>query len=80
MRKKTAIIVCLLLTACMLMVSAVVVAKKPPPKPPEGPQPTGTIFFRYDDGEGFAVWTMNADGSQKTKQVIESGVDFWNYK
>jgi hypothetical protein len=80
MRKKIAIIVCLLV-CCMLVASAVVVAPKPekPPKPPPGGNdtPAGTIYFRYNDGSGDAVWTMKADGSEKTKLLVEAGYDFY---
>lgn len=66
---------CLLFLGTMLAASAAVVAPKPekPEKPDKpgggggGPTPTGTIFFKYHDGTETAVWTMNADGSSKTK-------------
>ncbi len=62
MRKMTTVFVSLLLLATTLGVTAVVWAKKPPKPPP----PTGTIYFVYDDGSGSTMWTMNADGSEKT--------------
>ena len=68
MRKMTTIFVSLLLLAATLGVTAVVWAKKPPQPPP----PSGTIYFVYDDGSGSTMWTMNADGSEKT----ELGVDY----
>lgn len=76
MRKKTAIFVCLLV-CCMLVASAVVVAPKPdkpgkPPKDPPPPPPEGTIFFKYNDGNGVDMWSMKADGSEK----IELGIDY----
>lgn len=66
MRKMTTIFVCLLFLAATLGVSAAVWAKKPP-KPPPPPPPTGTIYFVYNDGSGSTMWTMNADGSEKTE-------------
>jgi hypothetical protein len=50
-----------------------------PPKPPPGGDdtPAGTIYFRYHDGSGEAVWTMKADGSEKTILPVEAGYDFY---
>ena len=79
MKKLYAIFVCLLVIGTILTAAAVVVAKKP--ENPGGggggggPEPTGTIFFKYSDGTDYSVWSMNADGSSKTKQkVIGTGV------
>jgi len=81
MKKLYAIFVCLLFFGTMLVASAVVVAPKPekPGKPGGGggggPEPTGTIFFKYNDGTDYSIWTMNADGSSITKQIlIDTGV------
>ena len=72
--KMLAIFVCLLFIGTIFLASATtVVAPKPekPPKPdpnpdPE-PEPTGTIYYAYtDDGVGYD-YTMNPDGSAKTK-------------
>ena len=81
MRKKTAILVCLLL-CCMLVASAVVVAKPPSDKPGGGKPggddtPAGTLYFKYNDGSGDAVWTMKADGSDKTKLPLKPGLDHY---
>jgi hypothetical protein len=80
MRKKTAIYVCLLVVCCLLLSATVVVAPKPPDKPgkPGGDDiPAGTLYFEYNDGSGNAVWTMKADGSDKTKLSVEPGYDFY---
>jgi hypothetical protein len=74
MKNKTTIVMCLLLIACMLVVSAVVVAKRPPPTPPN-PPPAGTIYFVYDDGTDRMIWSMNGDGSDKTKTPVGFGWD-----
>jgi len=84
MKRIAAIFVCLLFLASALGTSAVVLAGKPDKCEPwpeckdggEEPPPEGTIFFKYNDGEGVAIWTMNADGSGKAKQVIETCTDF----
>ncbi len=77
MRKKTAILVCLLLVMSMVVASAVVVADKPdnpgggkPPKD-QPPPPGGTVYF----SQGGDMWTMKADGSEKTKLGVYRGVD-----
>jgi len=70
MKKTLTVFVSLLLLAAALGVSAVAVAPKPP-KPPPPPPPAGTIYFQYDDGTGVAVWTMKADGSEKTKLPVD---------
>ncbi len=82
MKKRTAILVCLLMVCCLTVSSAVVVAPKPdkPGKPGGGGGgeiPAGTLYFKYNDGSGDAVWTMKADGSEKTKQPVEAGYDFF---
>ncbi len=74
MKKIYAIFVCLIFLGTILAASTSVVAPKPE-KPPGGgggggPEPTGTIFFKYYDGTDYSVWTMNADGSSKTKQIL----------
>lgn len=66
MRKMTTVFVSLLLLAATLGVTAVVWAKKPP-KPPPPPPPSGTIYFAYYNASGGTMWTMNADGSEKTE-------------
>lgn len=67
------------MVGCLLLSATVVVGPKPPDKPGkpgEGPKPTGTIFFQYYDGTETAVWTMNPDGSDKTKvTLVTDGVD-----
>jgi len=79
MRKKIAILVCLLVVS-LLVASAVVIADKPenpgkPPKPDPPPPPAGTIYFIYDDGIDRMIWTMNGDGSDKTKTPVGFGWD-----
>ncbi len=76
MRKKIAIFMCLLLVMSMVVASAVVVAKQgggggKPPKDPPPPPPEGTVFFQYNDDAGPGIWTMNADGSEKTLLGID---------
>jgi hypothetical protein len=77
MRKKIAIFMCLLLVCCMFVASAVVIAKGKPPKPPPGgdPPPAGTVFFKYNDGGGMNMWSMKADGSEKTELGIDYCID-----
>ncbi len=76
MRKKTVIFVCLIIVS-LLVASAVVTARGKPPKPPPGGEvPPGTLYFTYYDGSDLSVWTMKADGSEKTKLPVESGLDF----
>jgi hypothetical protein len=67
------ILVCLLVVS-LLVASVVVVAKKPPPDPPP-PPPAGTIYFQYNDGGGQDMYTMLADGSEKTQLGIPLGID-----
>jgi Tol biopolymer transport system component len=64
--------VCLLFIGTILAASTTVVAPKPEkPDKPGGPEPTGTVFFKYYDGTETAVWTMNVDGSDKTKTTTQ---------
>jgi hypothetical protein len=64
----------------MLVATAVVVADKPdnpgkPPKDPPPPPPEGTVYFQtYNDGN-LEMWTMKADGSEKTQLGIYPGID-----
>ena len=69
MRKAFAIVVSLLFLASALGMSAVVIAKKPQPPPP--PPPEGTVYFSL----GQEMWTMKADGSEKTKLGVYRGID-----
>ncbi len=82
MRKAFAIIVCLLFLASALGMSAVVIAA-PPDKCEPWPEckgggeepPPGTVYFtQYIDGNP-EMWTMNVDGSEKTKLGIYPGID-----
>lgn len=82
MKKIAAVFVCLLFLASGLGISAVVLAAPPGAcepwpeckgggeEPP--PPPTGTIYFVYNDGSGYAFWTMKADGSEKTELPVVS--------
>jgi hypothetical protein len=80
MRKKMVVIVCLLVVS-LLLASAVIVVAKPgggggkPPKDPPPPPPEGTVFFKYNDGGGVDMWSMNADGSGKTEHGLYSTID-----
>ncbi len=82
MKRTLTVLVCLLFLASVLGVTAVVSAPKPdkPPKPPGGGGgniPPGTLYFSYYDGSDFSVWSMNADGSAKTKlTLIDCSVEF----
>jgi hypothetical protein len=82
-KKILVIFVCLLLMGTILAASTAVVAPKSdkPDKPgggkPGGETPAGMIFFKYNDGTGTAVWTMKADGSEKTKLQVEAGLNHW---
>ncbi|MCK4367140.1 MAG: hypothetical protein KAW84_04260 [Thermoplasmata archaeon] len=69
MKKIVAVFVCLLFLASALGMSAVVIAKKPQPPPP--PPPEGTVYFSL----GQEMWTMKADGSEKTKLGVYPGID-----
>ncbi len=70
-RKKVAVLLCLLLVSSMVATTAAVSAKKPDNPGggggDEGPTPTGTIYYGYpEDGVGY-MWTMDPDGSSRTK-------------
>jgi Tol biopolymer transport system component len=76
MRRKILVFVCLLVIALMVASTVPVGAGKPPkdPKPPPGGDdgPTGTIFYR----QGGDIWSMDADGTDKTKVTDSvSGVE-----
>lgn len=86
MNRAFTILVCLLFLASALGMSAVVIAPPPDKCEPwpecrdggeEPPPPTGTIYFSYNDGSGIAIWTMQGDGSEKTKQPVDSCLDHW---
>ena len=80
MRRALTILVCLLFLASMLGATAVVLAGKPDKcepwpeckgggeEPP--PPPAGTLYFKYNDGSDYSVWTMKADGSEKVKETL----------
>lgn len=79
MKRILAILVCLLFLASGLGISAVVLAAPPDKCEPwpeckgggeEPPPPAGTIYFAYNDGSGYALWTMKADGTEKTKLSV----------
>ncbi len=75
MKRTITVLVCLLFLASVLGMSAVVSAPKPdkPPKPPGGGGgniPPGTLYFSYSDGSDYSIWTMKADGSEKTKTTL----------
>ena len=78
MKKAVAVFVCLLFLASALGMSAVVIAPPPDKCEPwpeckggeEPPPPTGTIYYGDNDGSGYALWKMNADGSEKTKLPV----------
>ena len=65
------VIVCLLVIALMVASTVPVGAKKPIKPPPDGgSDPTGTIFYsNADANDDFNIYSMNADGSSKTKEV-----------
>ncbi len=74
MDKRMAMFVCLLLVTSMVLPTLAVCAKKP--ENPGGggsgggPSATGTLFYHtYDDQDQLWVWTMDAEGKQKTKQT-----------
>ena len=72
MRRKTLVIVSLLVIALMLVSSVPVGAKGKPSKDPPGggDDPTGTIFYGHTDTDDvYYIYSMNADGSSKTKEV-----------
>jgi hypothetical protein len=83
-KKVYAIFVCLLFIGTMF-VAAAAVAPKPdkPPKPDPEPDPgaSGTIYYHIvENNEGW-IYTMNADGSQKTKQIkTEAGISSLSYE
>ena len=67
------VMVCLLVIALMVASTVPVGAKKPPKDPPpdEGSDPTGTIFYTHGDANGdLNIYSMNPDGSSKTKEVL----------
>ncbi len=69
MERKILVFVCLLVIALMVASTVPVGAKKPPKDPPDGgSDPTGTIYYTYHEDGTHNVYTMNADGSSKTKQ------------
>ena len=81
MKRKAAVFMCLILVSSMMLTTAAVSAKKPdkPPGKPGGGDdtgPTGTIFFHmYDDNDDLYIWTIEPDGTDKTKEnLIVSGV------
>ncbi len=63
---------CLLFLGTILAAAVVVGAPKPPkpPKPDPGPTATGTLFYHLYESDEIWVYTMNADGSEKTKQTL----------
>ena len=62
------VVVCLLVIALMVASTVPVGAKKPPPG--DDTDPTGTIYFHYTDANDVLnIYSMNADGSSKTKEV-----------
>ncbi len=66
------VVVCLLVIALMVASTVPVGAKKPPKDPPpdDDNDPTGTIYFLYTDANDVLnIYSMNADGSSKTKEV-----------
>ncbi len=68
MDKKLTVMVCLLLVCSVVLTTAPAWAKKPDKPPDQGADPTGTIFFNYNGD----IWTMDADGSGRTKQIAWS--------
>lgn len=77
MDKRIIVFVSLLIVTGLVFPTSVVCGKKPD-KPPGGggddPTPTGTVYFKYNDGTGHAVWTMDADGSPKTEVCSYSSI------
>jgi len=71
-KKKAAVLLCLLLVGSMMATTAAVSAKKPDNPGgggggDDGPTPTGTIYYGYpEDGVGY-MWTMDPDGTSRTK-------------
>ena len=82
MKKIVAVFVCLLFLASALGMSAVVLAA-PPDKCEPWPEckgggeepPEGTVYFWQYGVEGKEMWTMKADGSEKTELGIYPGID-----
>ena len=63
------VMVCLLVIALMVASTVPVGAKKPPPD--DGSDPTGTIYYVHTDAnDDINIYSMNADGSSKTKEVL----------
>ncbi|MCJ2670135.1 MAG: hypothetical protein LN416_06465 [Candidatus Thermoplasmatota archaeon] len=83
MKRIVAVFVCLLFLASALGASAVVLAGKPDKCEPwpecrgggGDPPPEGAVYFWQYGGEGKEMWTMKADGSEKTKLGIYPGID-----
>ncbi len=82
MKKLYAIFVCLLFIGTILAAANIIAAPKPENpgggKPGGGEEiPPGTVYFSYNDGTGSAVWTMAADGADKSKLAVEPSLDHW---
>lgn len=83
MKKALAVFVCLLFLASTLGMTAVVLAAPPDkcepwPECKNGggdPPPEGTVYFWQYGDEGKEMWTMKADGSEKTELGVYPGID-----
>jgi dipeptidyl aminopeptidase/acylaminoacyl peptidase len=70
--KRRAVLMCILLVSSVMLTTAAVSAKKPENPGGGGSDPTGTIFYNAPDENGVGyVWTMDADGSNKVKQLTD---------
>ena len=86
MKRMVVVFVSLLVLASTLGTSTVVFAAPPNAcepwpeckgggeEPP--PPPAGSIYFGYNDGSGYSLWTMKADGSEKTELPVDPCEDF----
>ncbi len=83
MNKRTVVFVCLILIASMVVPSVSVMAKKPD-KPPGGggdPTVTGTIYYHIHDGTDPWLYTMDADGSDKTQVMkVTNGISVLSHQ